>query len=238
MGRSVKKKTPSKFVTMEMFAEFCRLTGDCVDACDITFDAFETRIKNLEDATVNQHTLSAVMSNNLSNTMASVAAIKKTFEPVVIENTNLTQEMIDNLKKSTVQPVITSTPPNCAHYACVDNGTCKFNPLLTAPKSTTAHTPKQSQWRNAEERCAHTFKAVHDALALMQGIKYNCGTTGFTVRVRCQGQWRDINVQLSGTKHATLAFYRRNGNYERKEFENTSALAAGIVAVVMYYATR
>lgn len=136
-------------------------------------------------------------------------------EPVLkrIKNTDVSQEMLENLKQTPPNPVFVSTIP------------------VPPP-------PKESQWRNAEERCQHTFKAVRESLKVMRNIRYHVGTTGFAIQVLCEGFWRTVNVSFNGTKHGAINFHRRSGVHVNKEFTNTTQAAAEAVAVVMYYATR
>lgn len=206
-SRSVKKAKPQKFVTMELFQEWCQLNTDFIAAVDASLNKVDTDINQMKEQGVKDFGLIADTINQITNNVVKLQRIID--DPVVIHTGQVSEEMLNNLKNSEPQPVTFNSPP-----------------------------PKESQWRNAEERCAHTLKAVREALALMQGIEYIVSNTNFVVCVRCQGKWRRINVGFNGTKHCAMDFFRRNDRHEYKEFSNTTQAAAGIVAVVMYYATR
>ncbi len=220
MGKvSVKKKTvKSKFVTEKQFNLFGDTVADFAEVSNAKFTDLTIRLIRLE---------------------------KLASEPVVLNDTPLTQEMINNLKNCPLQPVTVSTPPPekpfvfCANHQVIPPGcsNCKNGTVPFFGNTTPAKPAKVSKWRNEEEKCDHLFKAVQQGLSVMQNINYTKHVTGFTIRVRCQGSYRPINVQC--TKNSViLDFQKRNGQLQQTEYPNTTAAAAGIVAVVMYYATR
>lgn len=235
-----------------------KVSTDVMNSVVTQLNLFTDDIATLRALYREQTELNEIMSKNVINCMTRLTEVEaKVNKPLIFmhpPNTAL-KDMIDALKYA--------KPERCKAHDIVghkiDGMLCGFyipprspNPHITQPiaistppsnpndsyHTSTPPPEKVSHWRNAEERCTHTLKAVQEALKLMRGIEYVIGTTSFMVRVRCQGQFRAINVHFNGTKHCMMDFYRRNGQYEQKEFANTTQAAAGIVAVCMYYVTR
>lgn len=161
--------------------------------------------------------------------------------PVVkVDTSAVSQEMLANLKKTTPPPVMISTPPapkvHCYNHQVYPHG-CSNCKNGTEANYGPPPEPKVSQWRDVEERTKHTLTAVTEALKLMRGINYLVSPTAFTIEIRREGYVRKVNVQFY-TNNIIMHFYRRSGRLDKQEFINTTKAAAGIVAVVMWYATR
>lgn len=241
MGRRSVKKPKQQFVTMEMFNEFCGLTNDFILAVDASLDHVETRLDGVSKVNKSQADFNEISTKNIVTLMTGTVDTDKRIKalenavnnPIYISGTTkLTEEMLKNLKFEKPKPFCfnhETYPGPCNN--CKNGTVANYGPN---PKQE----PKVSQWRNAQERCAHTLQAVMKALSVMRNIQFINGTTSFCVRVKCQNHWRDIDVNFNGTKSCLMNYYRRNGKFELKEFLNTTEAAAEIVAIVMYYATR
>lgn len=234
MGRRSVKKPKQKFVTMEMFQEFCQLTSNFIDAADASLDSVDVQIKLLQNQAVKDLGLMSDAIGRLDTRLKSVENIA--YNPIVNMHTGqVTQEMLNDLKKSVPNPVWVSTPTprfKCIKHDIVEhliNGVpCNLH--VPQPKST-VHTC------NVTSACTTVLEAVKQALRKMNNIEYIAGTTGFNVRVKCQNHWRLINANFYDG-YVLISYYRRNGKYCEEKHSKLSTAAANLTAICMYYATR
>ncbi len=158
--------------------------------------------------------------------------------PVVIENTNLTQEMLMNLKKGAAAPVIVSTPPPkpfCFNHEVIPGpcNNCKGGTVAN-------HGPQPEKYNIAKERNLKTLETVRFALRMMKGITYTVSETSFKICIRRYNDIREINVQSFDQKQffSEVRYSDLNGKPRSAGYQTLALVCADVTAICMYYATR
>ncbi len=97
--------------------------------------------------------------------------------------------------------------------------------------------PKVSQWRNPEEKCEHLFQAISKSLERFGNVKFLRGTSAFQIQLHLSGHIKYFDVNFN-SKTVELCYRDRGGTVRERSYSNTTAAAADITGLVVFYSYR